>query len=85
MFFSFMFYVPYLMILNLVVVSKINLQWGCLLTFYIPCKQFKLEKSLTEKLKSSTSVECLEYFDSKNMWFYDCENKPYIVATIIKK
>ena len=52
MFFSFMLYVPYLMILNLVMVSKINLQWGCFLIFsYIPCKQPKLQRSLTEKLK----------------------------------
>ena len=29
-------------------------------------------------------MECLEYFDSKNMWFYGCENKPYVVATIIE-
>ena len=51
MFFSFMLYVLYLMILNLVIVSKINLQWGCFLIFsYIPCKQLKLERSLTEKL-----------------------------------
>ena len=56
MFFSFMFYVTYLMILNRVVVSKINLQWSCLLTFYIPSKQFKLERSVTEKLKAKHGV-----------------------------
>ena len=51
-----MFYVTYLMILNRVVVSKINLQWSCLLTFYIPSKQFKLERSVTEKLKAKHGV-----------------------------
>ena len=30
-------------------------------------------------------MECLEYFDSKNMGSYACEIKRYIVATIIKK
>ena len=41
-----------LRILDLVIVSKINLQWSCLLALsYTPCKQFKLERPSTEKLK----------------------------------
>ena len=30
-------------------------------------------------------MECSECFESKNVWFYVCENKHYILATIITK
>ena len=41
--FHFMFYVLHPLIFNLIIVSKIKLQWSCLLAFSYPfCKQFKL-------------------------------------------
>ena len=42
--FHFMFYAVHLMIWNLIIVSKSNLEWKCLLVF-------NLEKPLMEKLK----------------------------------
>ena len=50
--FYFMFYVLYLMILNLVIVSKINLQWSFLLTFsYTPLQTIQVGKSFDGKTK----------------------------------
>ena len=52
-----------LRILNLVIVSKINLQWSCLLALsYTPCKQFKSERPSTEKLKFKLLDEVFEMF-----------------------
>ena len=44
--FNFLFYSPHPTMLNLIIVTDINLQWGCLPAFsYPPCTQFKLERS----------------------------------------
>ena len=49
--FHFMFYFFHLTILNLIKVSKVNLQLSCLPAFSYPPLQFKLEEPSMEKLK----------------------------------
>ena len=86
--FHFMFYVLELTILNLAIVSKINLPWRCLSAFSnLRCTQFKLEKPSTEKLKFKhrDQVFSLILWNSKNTWVCICENKSYIVAPIMAK
>ena len=50
-------------ILNHIRVAKINLQWSCLPAFpTLPCKPFKLERALTEKLKCKHLDRVFEMF-----------------------
>ena len=52
-------------ILTLFIIGKTNLQWSCLQAFsFHLLQQFKLEGPSTEKLNLSSSIECLECFDS---------------------
>ena len=64
--FHFKYYSLYLTILNLIIISKINLQWSCLPAFsYPPCKQFKLKRTYMKKLN-------FKHHDgvSRMFWFF---------------
>ena len=79
-----MFNVFHLTILNLIIVSKINLHWSCLLS---PTLLAKIGMTLNEKpiIKTpSRSVwNVLVFWSSKNKCFCVCDNIPYTVSIII--
>ena len=73
-----MFYVLFT-ILNFVIVSKINLQWSCLLPFsYPPLQAIQVGKTMSV-------WNVLTLWNSKNIGFCVCESKSYILAVITMK
>ena len=88
--FHVMFYVLHLRILNLIIVSKSNLQWSCLPVFsYLLLQTIYVGMTFDGKVKiylPRWSVwNALILWNSKNTLFCVCENKFYIVATIMTK
>ena len=85
-----MSYALSLTILNLTIVSKINIQWSCLPAFsYPPFETIKVGNTFEGETKTLmprwSDLNVLILSNSKNTWFCVCGNKSYIVATIIKK
>ena len=61
--FYFRFHVRHIAILNLIRVSKINLQWNCLLALsYLLLQTIKFKKPYIEKLKSSLCSGDIQIF-----------------------
>ena len=88
--FHFMFNAFHLAILNVITVSKTNLQWSFLPAFsYPPLQTIYVGMTLDGKAKIKTPRwivwTALILWNSKNKWFCICENISYTVSTIMAK